>query len=147
MVLLDDGASARISAGHCLFSRPESAEQPPGDGVLIRQVGGKAGDVTYRGSDRADRSPLRNAYHDLGAFWSDETSSVPYLAATLDEARGRSAFRDDDALELALSPWADAHPLTRLASEEDRAAFAIDLRLLRLRLPRNPQGGTLGVQR
>jgi hypothetical protein len=91
---------------------------------------------------------MRNAYHDLSAFWSDETASPPYLAATLDEARGRSAaFRDDDALELALSPWGDAHPLSRLAAEEERAAFAIDLRLLRLRLPRNPQAGTLGVQR
>ena len=59
LFLLDDAASARIAAGHCLFSRPvgDPTDHSGADAVLIRQVGIGAGDVSYRGLVGADRMP------------------------------------------------------------------------------------------
>jgi serine/threonine protein kinase len=149
LFLLDDAASARIAAGHCLFSRPtgDPTDHSGADAMLIRQVGIKAGDVSFRGLVGADRLPMRNAYHNLTAIWSDETTDGPLTAVTLDEARARPNFHDEDALELPQSPWLHPAPLARLANDEERHAFAINLNLARLRLPRSPLSGTLGVQR
>jgi hypothetical protein len=73
---------------------------------------------------------------------------------TLEDARRLApAFRDDDALELPLSPWADPRPPARLADaarpdappESARDAFAVNVRLARLRPPRAAPGTVLGV--
>ena len=149
VVAVEDGAAARITAGHCLFSRPAatSNEQPAGDAVLVRQSGGKAGDVTFRSLVGPDRLPMRNGYHNLSAFWIDETASGPWVAGTIDEAKARPGFRDEDAFELPSPPWLDPRPLASLAAGDERGAFAINLKLARLRLPRAPTTGTLGVMR
>ena len=149
VVCVEDGAAAWITAGHCLFSRPEPADavDPPGEAVLIRQTGGRAGEVTYLPLTGPDRQTLRNAYHNLSAFWIDETAGGPSQAVTLDDARRRPAFYDDDGLELPQSPWVDPRPVACLADGDERRAFAIQLRLARLRLPRAPLSGTFGVQR
>jgi serine/threonine protein kinase len=148
-VLLEDSAAARIAAGHCLFSRPqiETTDEPAGDAVLIRQIGAKTGHVTYRVLIASDGNEQRNAYHNLSAIWSDETSGGTIPATTLDQARLRPAFDDHDALELSQVPWLDAKPLSRLLAGDERAAFAVNPKLAALRLPRAPQSGTLGVQR
>ncbi|MFO0808057.1 MAG: serine/threonine-protein kinase [Gemmataceae bacterium] len=145
---LDDRAGGTLLAGHCLFSRPagDPSEDPPGDGVLIRQLaGGKPGDVVFKTLIGPD-GPQRNAYHNLSAFWSDETPpAAPRRAVTLDDARRRPDFKDDDALELPQSPWQLPRPTAALA-ETPRTAFAVDLRLPRLRVPRAAQG-VIGVTR
>src|SRR5205823_1569453 len=146
----EDGAGGRIAAGHCLVSRPppEPADDPPGDAVLVRQTGARAGAVSFRSAAGPDRQPERNGYHNLSAFWSDETPAAgPVRATTLEDARARKEFRDDDALELPLPPWAEPRPLARLFAGDEKTAFAVNLKSARLRLPHNPQAGTLGVQR
>ncbi len=145
---LDDRAGGTLHAGNCLFSRPaaEPPDDPPGDGVLIRQLaGGRPGDAAFKALTGPD-GPQRNAYHNLSAVWSDETPAAgPRRAVTLDEARRRPDFKDDDALELPQSPWQHARPTAMLA-DNPQAAFAVDLRQARLRLPRQ-MSAVLGVTR
>jgi hypothetical protein len=155
VVLAGDGAGGSVLAGHCLFSHPAPADPAPAGAVLVRQTGDRAGELTYQGLLGPDGAPQRNGYHNLAAFWADETPTAgPRQAATLEDARRLApAFRDDDALELPLTPWADPRPLARLADaarpdappDAARDAFAVNLRLARLRPPRAAAGELLGV--
>jgi serine/threonine protein kinase len=173
VVWAEDGAGGAIQVGHCLFSSPApTAPAPRGarddeaGAVLVRQTGAAAGVLTYQGLLGLDGNSERNGYHNLAALWCDETSpAAPRRATTLEDARALSSagrddvrrtaeFRDDGGMELAQSPWADPAPLARLADAAKtnappgaaRDAFAVNLRLSRLRLSR-PQFGVLGALR
>ena len=177
VVWAEDGAGGTVQVGHCLFSRPTVAavsdpgHSDPVGAVLVRQTGPIAGPLTYQGLLGLDGKPQRNGYHNLAAIWSDETAATnPRRAPTLEDARALTfavrdddrrralAFRDDDGLELPQSPWADPRPLAKLADaakpgscQAARDAFAINLRLARLRLPAvgvsdtDQRSGVLGV--
>ncbi len=163
VVHAEDGAGAQVVAGHCLFSRPEegAAGEPPGDVVLLRQTGEGRGELVYQGAAATgpERAAPRNGYHNLGAFWSDETPAAgPLRAETLDDVRqvfGAAQFQDAGALELPQSPWQEPRPLARLAEsardgappDAARAAFTANLRSPRLHLARPSQPGVLGVER
>jgi hypothetical protein len=155
VIWAEDGAGGTIQVGHCLFTRSNSEADDGADTVLVRQTGA-AGPLAYQGLLGLDGNPQRNVYYNLSAIWSDETSPAAVRrAATLEEARGLSfavrdgdrrravAFRDDNGFELAQTPWADPKPLAKLA-DAPRDAFAVNLRLARLRLPRN-QSGVVGA--
>ncbi len=165
VVWAEDGAGGTVQVGHCLFSRPaDAAVANQAGAVLVRQTGAAAGPLVYQALLGLDGHPQRNGYHNLAAVWSDETAA-PRRAPTLEDARGLSfaardddrrrtpAFLDDDGLELPQSPWADPRPLAKLAEalkpaappDAGREAFAVNLRLARLRLPRTQQGGVLGA--
>jgi hypothetical protein len=156
VVWAEDGAGGTVQVGHCLFSSVAGVSDPGQNGaVLVRQTGAVAGPLVYQALLGLDGHPQRNGYHNLAAVWGDETAAAPRRALTLEEARGLSvavrdddrrrvpAFRDDDGLELPQSPWADPQPLAKLA-DHPREAFAVNLRLARLRLPRS-QSGVLGA--
>lgn len=163
VVLADAGAAGTIQVGHCVFSRPSGAPDDPAGAVLIRQIGGAAGTLAYQGLLGVDGNPQRNVYHNFTAIWSDESRpGDTRRAATLEDARNMSQslrnadprtasyFRDDDAFEIPQSPWDESAPIARLADalkpgappEAGRAAFAVNQRLARLRLPHS--SGFLG---
>jgi serine/threonine protein kinase len=145
----EDGAGGLLVAGHCLFSRPpaDSIAESPSEVVLVRQTGSARGRLVYQAQAGLDGQPLRNGYHNLGAFWSDETPAAgPRRALTPDDARRLFPdFHDGDALELPSSPWQDPHPVTRLA-DSPQAAFAVNTQMARVRLAAR-LGGVLGVER
>ncbi len=144
VIWAEDGAGGTVQVGHCLLTRLTTGGDDSG-AVLVRQTGAAAGPLAYQGLLGLDGHPQRNAYQNLAAIWSDETSPTrPRRALTLQDARGLSfavrdddrrrtpAFRDDDGLEMAQSPWADPSPLSKLA-DSPREAFAVNLRLARVR--------------
>jgi len=137
VVLAEDGAGGRVEAGHCLFSRApaEAADDPPGEVVLVKQTGPRAGAVVFQSLPGADGAPRRNGYHAV-TLWLDETPvGNPQRAVTVDDARRLvpEEFRDEDALEIPLTPWQAPKPLALLGTDA-KSAFAVNLKLARLRL-------------
>jgi hypothetical protein len=146
VVLAEDGAGGRVEAGHCLFSRApaDAAEDPSADVVVVKQTGPRAGALVFQGLHGTDGATLRNGYHAV-TLWLDETPvGNPRRAVTVDDARRLvpDGFRDDDALEIPLTPWQAARPPALLAADA-KAAFAVNLKLARLRL--RGSAGVLGV--
>jgi predicted Ser/Thr protein kinase len=164
VIWAEDGAGGTVQVGHCLFTRAPHPGPPPQMGreddagaVLVRQTGAAAGPLAYQGLLGLDGHAQRNAYQNLTAIWSDETSPTrPRRAPTLEDARGLSfamrdddrrrapAFQDDDGLEMAQSPWADSDPLAKLA-DSPQEAFAVNLLLARVRAvsPPSVTGGKM----
>jgi hypothetical protein len=146
VVLAEDGAGGRVEAGHCLFSRAptDGADEISAEVVLVKQTGPRTGAVVFQSLPGADGAPQRNGYHAV-ALWLDETPvGNPRRAVTVDDARRLipDGFRDEDALEIPLTPWQAPKPLALLGTDA-KAAFAVNLKLARLRL--RGSAGVLGV--
>src|SRR5262249_55744203 len=114
---MERSASCSLAARHCLFSRPdvETAEEPAGGSVLIRQAQEKPENFRYLGED--------NRYHILSAFWATpkfvDKNHADFCAAVA----GRSV--DDSSGSRTLSdrpsewPWAANRPLLKLVRLDD----------------------------
>ena len=78
-------------------------------GVLLPDLYGEFFSEVIRGIDLVAQ---RNGYHAV-ALWLDETPvGNPRRAVTVDDARRlvTDGFRDDDALEIPLTPWLRVPP-------------------------------------
>jgi len=148
-LLLDNGPRCKWIVNDSLFSCPLNGPELDGDGaVLVRETG--AQDATLR--FEVER---RNVYHNLASYWVREKPQelIRTVAATLEAFKRDTQVtgRTDPSIDLAASPWEYEKPLDWIAPRPDVSdkpwrAFAVNLKLRKLRCDDNPTRRVVGVE-
>jgi serine/threonine protein kinase len=134
----EDGALGRLTVHDSVFSCPRSPENSVASTTLIQQTG-DARDIHFEGSG--------NRYHNLSAFWIKsaplETTALARDWGDFRQLIEANGGRDQKALVLSRSPWAEMNPL-KLLPDRPELAFKVDVKQPEMRQANNQ--GVIGVE-
>jgi len=138
IVEVGDLVPCHVTAGMCLFSNPELAENESSRAFLIRQVGIISPATRFEGMKLADApaAATANGYHQLLAYANGD------LACAFEDCKQEQIPVEDAAGRmLTKHPWADEQPIKRIidSPRQVKQAIAVDLKqeILRLEPDRN----------
>lgn len=145
VVTIDNQVPCELAAGWCLFSNPDLPESEAPRAVLIRQIGALAPETRFEGLKiaNAPMTAMPNGYHRVLAYANGD------LRMSFEDAKQEQIpITDPAARILTRHPWAEEHPIKRLADfpRQIKQSLAVDLKQEILRLEPDKNRNLLGVK-
>jgi Protein kinase domain len=131
VVEVGDRVGCQVSAGHCLFSGPEAPESSEPECALVRQLGTRAKETRYAGTDGTFFQSQPNGYYNVAIYVGKGEKGLTFA-----ECAAKNIPAADPGERTLNNPWPTPHPTEELETEPAaRTAFVVKPSQRQLRLP------------